>query len=128
MVLEKSHSDYQSLTPSIFSCEYLRKIIIVNELHFASKKKEHFNYPYSMQPLITKNKNVVDGIEKEIVLFGLIHNDYFHYEPLRKKFGLRKHARLSTYDHESREKVEMLATTLSAPSGHMKGVMQMSIE
>jgi len=69
----------------------IRKKITVNELHFVSKKKGAlFSFPYSIPPLIAKNKNAIDEIEKEILSFGLVQDECWHYDPLAIIFGLRK--------------------------------------
>lgn len=60
------------VSPLLFSYEVLRKKEIMNVLHFFSKKGALFNYPYETSPLIAKNKNVMDILEKEMLSLGFL--------------------------------------------------------
>lgn len=103
------------VSPLFFSYEVLRQKMIVNELHFVSKKKGSlFSYLNVISPLIAKNKNAIDALEKEIFSFGFLQDDLWHYDPMGIIPSLKTQAQLSAYIHEKIPEVEKLAniTTL----------------
>lgn len=83
--------------------------MIVNELHFVSKKKgSFFSYPYVISPLIAKNKNAIDALEKETFYFIFLCDGLWHSDQMGFILSLKKQARLSSYVHEKRLEVEKL--------------------
>lgn len=71
------------VSPLLFAYEVIRKNIVVNELHFVSKKKGAlFNYPYAIPPLIAKTKNDIDILEREMLSFEFLQDNIWHYDPL----------------------------------------------
>lgn len=79
------------MSPLLLDYEVLRHKVIVNELHFVSKKKGSlFSYPYAISPLIVKIKNAIDALEKEMLSFGFLQDDLWNYDPMGIISSLKK--------------------------------------
>lgn len=69
-------------SPLLFSYKVLRKKIVLNEFYLLSKKKgPFFSYPYVISPLIAKNKDVIDALEKEMSSFSFMQDDSWNSDP-----------------------------------------------
>lgn len=98
--------------PYYFLTRFLGKTN-VNEMHFLSiKKGASFNFAYEISPIIAKNKNVIDILEKEMLSFRFMDDSSWHYDPLGFISVLNKHEGLSTYAHESRSEEEKVMNVL----------------
>lgn len=75
----------------------------------SKKKGTLFSYPYALSPLITRNKNAIDTLEKEMSSFGFMQDDGWWYDLLGIISQLKKQVGLSSYVHESKPELERVA-------------------
>lgn len=92
---------------SIFSLEYIRKMISMDEIHFVSgKRKSQYKIKTQVGPFIYNTRTIIDVVDSILRKFNFQASFTWAYDPFNIISRLRVELKTTPYNHTPRPEIE----------------------
>ena len=95
---------------SVFTLEYIRKILNSNSINFlAAKKKTHFKLKNQLGPFIFNHRDVEAEALKQLLEYSFEERFPWNYDPQGILSKMRVKCKLTPYIHETKPEIDKYA-------------------